>query len=72
MRAIRAWAGGMMMYKKNDMREKEREREGLSSPTQSINQASKLACKFSVRLRSDEHTLLVLHSLCVSLLSLSE
>ncbi|CAK9263476.1 unnamed protein product [Sphagnum jensenii] len=53
MRAIRAWAGGMMMYKKNDMREKEREREGLSSPTQSINQASKLACKFSVRLRKN-------------------
>ncbi|KAH8940650.1 hypothetical protein BDL97_15G100400 [Sphagnum fallax] len=53
MRAIRAWAGGMMMYKKNDMREKEREREDLSSPTQSINQASKLACKFSVRLREN-------------------
>jgi hypothetical protein len=49
MQAIRVWAGGMMMYKKNDMREKEREREELSSPTESINQASKLACKVLCR-----------------------
>ncbi|CAK9207307.1 unnamed protein product [Sphagnum troendelagicum] len=45
MRAIRAWAGGMMMYKKNDMREKERERERERGPffTDPINQSSKQA-----------------------------
>ncbi|CAK9207153.1 unnamed protein product [Sphagnum troendelagicum] len=41
MQAIRGWAGGMMMYKKNDMREKERERGPFF--TDPINQSSKQA-----------------------------
>ncbi|CAM6039806.1 unnamed protein product, partial [Sphagnum compactum] len=40
MQAIRVWAGGMMMHKKNDMREKEREGTFLHRPNQSIKQAS--------------------------------